>query len=642
MCGIFGFSLNNKNINKVSLQEDISILYRLSESRGVEAAGLAIQKRDSISIFKKAIPAFKMSQTKEFKNFFIKALQDTDENKINLIAHSRLVTNGIQADNNNNQPASAKNIVCVHNGIITNIDKIIQKYPKLEILSKLDTEILIKLINLYYSEGLNLVEAIKVVYKEIEGYANIGLLDDDNNLILATDNGSLYYIEQNNNIVFASELYILKEYIKNSALKLFSEKNIFHLEAGTGIVICQDKIVKFNLTKKEDFPSIIISSHRKEQILIDDYDSFIEANRKSIKRCTKCILPSTMPFIKFDEHGVCNYCKNYSKKELLGKIKLEKRLEALRKADGSPDMIFAFSGGRDSSYALHYYVKELGLKPIAYSYDWGMVTDLGRRNQARLLGKLGVEHVIVSADLRMKRENIRKNVNAWLKKPDLGMIPLIIAGDKQMFYHAQQVQEHYGANAFMFSTNYLEKTDFKTGFANVNTIDLKGLSMALTNKNKYAMISHYLKNFITNPAYINTSLLDTFDAFKKYYDKKHNERIEFYDYIAWDEETVNRTIIDEYNWETSSDTSTTWRIGDGTAAFYNYIYHTVAGFTENDTFRSNQIREGAITREKALELIEIENQPRWKTIKEYCELIQVDFVKAIEVIDSIPKLYIKD
>ena len=31
---------------------------------------------------------------------------------------------------------------------------------------------------------------------------------------------------------------------------------------------------------------------------------------------------------------------------------------------------------------------------------------------------------------------------------------------------------------------------------------------------------------------------------------------------------------------------------DGTAGFYNYVYHTVAGFTEHDTFRSNQIREG--------------------------------------------------
>ena len=32
-----------------------------------------------------------------------------------------------------------------------------------------------------------------------------------------------------------------------------------------------------------------------------------------LKRCTKCVLPETMPFIKFDNEGVCNYCKTYKK-----------------------------------------------------------------------------------------------------------------------------------------------------------------------------------------------------------------------------------------------------------------------------------------------------------------------------------------
>ena len=59
--------------------------------------------------------------------------------------------------------------------------------------------------------------------------------------------------------------------------------------------------------------------------------------------------------------------------------------------------------------------------------------------------------------------------------------------------------------------------------------------------------------------------------------------------MGWDEK-INETLINNYDWETAQDTSTTWRIGDGTAAMYNYIYYKVAGFTEHDTFRSNQIR----------------------------------------------------
>ena len=112
-----------------------------------------------------------------------------------------------------------------------------------------------------------------------------------------------------------------------------------------------------------------------------------------------------------------------------------------------------------------------------------------------------------------------------------------------------------------------------------------------------------------------------------------------YQYIKWNEDDVSSTIIDKYNWEISPDTSTTWRIGDGTAPFYNYIYYTAAGFTENDTLRSNQVREGVISREKALELVKKENAPRFESIKWYCDTIDIDFNKAIKIINSIPRKY---
>ena len=80
-------------------------------------------------------------------------------------------------------------------------------------------------------------------------------------------------------------------------------------------------------------------------------------------------------------------------------------------------------------------------------------------------------------------------------------------------------------------------------------------------------------------------------------------------------------------------------VNDGTAALYNYIYYTVAGFTEHDTFRSNQIREGDITREEALILVESENQPRYQNIRWYLDTLGLDFVEVIKVINSIPKLY---
>ena len=268
-----------------------------------------------------------------------------------------------------------------------------------------------------------------------------------------------------------------------------------------------------------------------------------------------------------------------------------------------------------------------------------MLTDLGRRNQARMCGKLGVEHIIISADIRQKRENIRKNVLAWLKKPDLGMVLLFMAGDKQYFYYANKLRKQLGIDLIIYSENPFEKTDFKSGFCGIPPkFNIKhAYNLGLLNKTKLAF--YYLKQYLSNPGYLNSSLLDTTYAYASSYFIPH-DYVYLYQYIKWDEKKVTETLISDYNWEFSCDTTTSWRIGDGTAAFYNYIYYLVAGFTENDTFRSNQIREGLISRKEALKLVEEENKPRYDSLMWYCNTNGINFTKIIEIINSIPKHHI--
>ena len=113
----------------------------------------------------------------------------------------------------------------------------------------------------------------------------------------------------------------------------------------------------------------------------------------------------------------------------------------------------------------------------------------------------------------------------------------------------------------------------------------------------------------------------------------------FFDFYKWNEQEIEKVLFNEYDWETSDDLKSTWRIGDGTASFYNYIYFNVAGFSEFDTFRSNQIREGMLTREDALNLVFEENKPRYDSIRWYLEIIGLDFTKTIEKVNMIKKLY---
>ncbi len=147
-----------------------------------------------------------------------------------------------------------------------------------------------------------------------------------------------------------------------------------------------------------------------------------------------------------------------------------------------------------------------------------------------------------------------------------------------------------------------------------------------------------LKAMAQSPGYFNSSLWDTLSG--EYY-RSFTEKSDYFhifDYWRWDERQIDDTLA-QYDWERAPDTKTTWRIGDGTAAFYNYVYYTVAGFSEHDTFRSNQIREGDLTREEALEMVMEENTPRYPNIKWYLDAVGVDFKEAIRVVNAIPRMY---
>ena len=97
--------------------------------------------------------------------------------------------------------------------------------------------------------------------------------------------------------------------------------------------------------------------------------------------------------------------------------------------------------------------------------------------------------------------------------------------------------------------------------------------------------------------------------------------------------------MEEYDWETANDTNSTWRIGDGTAPFYNYIYCLIAGFSENDTLRSNQIREGMMKREEALQLVYQDNIPRFESLKWYFDVLNLDMQVVLKRINDISRLY---
>jgi len=675
MCGIFGVVIGKTSNNINNREEIFNYLARLSQTRGRDSSGIMIYNEvlDVYNVFKGASPIKELIKTTIVKDSIKQSVKDSynGDSIFFAVGHSRLATNGTQISQHNNQPIIRDDMIAVHNGIIVNDGEIWSRHTELNRLYEIDTEVYLALINKYLKCNYDMASIIDKVNSEIEGTVSIATVLARNKLLLLhSNNGSLYIMTDNNNVlVFASEYHILKKIGMKFNSIVTGQMKIINLNKGS-YCICDygnmvisvpedinvlknnpisyysdykidvNKIDHKNKNELDLVLDVSLIASKSEAVKLSGMLEYNEDIAKLIKRCSNCLLPDTFPFIEFDEHGVCNYCHNYKVKNHPKNFdELVELVEPYRSKAGEPDCIVPFSGGRDSTYALHLIKNKLKLNPIAYTYDWGMVTDLGRRNIARVCGKLGVENIIVAADIRKKRLNIKKNLNAWLQKPHLGMLPILMAGDKYFYYYIEKVKRQTGIKLNIWGVNPLENTDFKVGFVGVSPDFNKKYIYSLSLKRKFKLISSMAAIIAANHYYINSSVFDTLGSFFSRSIMPHRDYYHLFDYYKWDEKEIDDLISSEYNWEKSIDTTTTWRIGDGTAAFYNYVYFTVAGFSEHDSFRSNQIREGAISRDDALKLVVDENRPRYATIKWYLDTVGLDFERVISIINNIPKLY---
>ena len=511
MCGIFG-QISKKNISKKNIKK----LSSHSQQRGKDSSGLIYFDKEKYNILRSEL---------KIKDLLAKA---NYTNSSLLLGHSRLITNGL----NDNQPVIKGDIAVIHNGIIVNENEAwSQLNCKKE--KKIDSELIVAIAN-EHLENNGLIEDIpKKILSICKGViACVIIMPSHGKLMLFSNNGSLYSGEIDEDIYFSSENY---------PLDLIECKNIKQIKSTA-------TIIDINVSNFE----VIYDQNSREQDLIPEFsfnknkEKLLQYDQPELQRCSKCVLPETMPYIKFDNDGVCNYCISYKKRNNpKPKKELLKIIEPYRR-NNQIDCIVPFSGGRDSCFALHIIVNELNMNPLTYTYDWGMVTDLGRRNISRMSADLGVENIIIAADISKKRDNIRKNLNAWLKHPHLGLMALLTAGDKHFFRHVETVKKQSGVNLNLWGVNPLEVTHFKTGFLGIRP-DFE--EEKVYSNGALKQLNYHSKRFkamLGNLDYFNKSIWDTLSGeyYRSFTNKKDYYHI--FDFIKWDEKLIESTL-DKYD-----------------------------------------------------------------------------------------------
>ncbi len=128
--------------------------------------------------------------------------------------------------------------------------------------------------------------------------------------------------------------------------------------------------------------------------------------------CTRCCQDATIPNIKFDESGECNYCHFHDMmteifpngekgKQILSKLFAEVKKKGKAK---KYDCVAGISGGRDSIYLLYFLVKIWGLRPLAVHFNDGFDNPVAGENMVNACRILGVELRTITSDWREAKQ----------------------------------------------------------------------------------------------------------------------------------------------------------------------------------------------------------------------------------------------
>ena len=127
---------------------------------------------------------------------------------------------------------------------------------------------------------------------------------------------------------------------------------------------------------------------------------------RSIRYCTRCIMPDSRPRVVFDADGVCNACRNADEKDridwTLRREEFLALIEPYRTKTGRWDCLVPWSGGKDSS-AIAYRLKcEFGMNPLLVTFSPLLPSDVGNRNRDALIN-LGFDHMYIRPNQRVHR-----------------------------------------------------------------------------------------------------------------------------------------------------------------------------------------------------------------------------------------------
>lgn len=320
-------------------------------------------------------------------------------------------------------------------------------------------------------------------------------------------------------------------------------------------------------------------------------EGIILENEKNYKQCTKCIMDTTDPNIKFDEMGICNHCHEYEAAEkkhvLKGKLGEQKIQEIIQHIKSTTkgkkyDCLLGVSGGVDSSYLAYYIKKVMGLNPLAVHFDNGWNSEIAVNNIHNLVNTLDI-------DLYTYVINWEEFKDLQLSYLKASVIDIDVPTDQLIFATLFKIAKKHKIKYVISGNNVVTESVLPNAWTFKAKFDLRNLKAI---HNKYG--SKKLNSF------------PSLNKWNRLFYRKFNN-IEFFkilNYIPYNKAEVLEFITKELGWKNYGGKHFESIF---TRFYQGYILPKKFGIDKRKAHLSNLICSGQITREQALKELKENN-----------------------------------
>ncbi|WP_300815119.1 N-acetyl sugar amidotransferase, partial [Helicobacter sp. UBA3407] len=303
--------------------------------------------------------------------------------------------------------------------------------------------------------------------------------------------------------------------------------------------------------------------------------------------CSRCVMDTTDPQITFTTSAgggaICSHCRDFDNVikpywQGFSKEWLEKKIAFIKEECKSKpyDCILGLSGGVDSSYLLHYMIKEYDLRILAVHIDAGWNTHTAKRNISKLTEKLQIPLHTIKVDF----DEMRDLTIAFLKS---GVANCDVPQDHAFFAALYGYAVQNGIRYVLTGSNFATESIYPPSWEHdaMDSIQLRDIH----------------KKFGEEPL-VTFPVVSFFDYYILYPKIYKMEVLRPLNNIKYGKKIAIDTLAKEYGWENygNKHCESLW-----TKFFQEYFLPTKFGYDKRRPHFSSMILAGEMTREEALE-----------------------------------------